>query len=184
MKKTLKMKSSYGILLIGMVLIGTSCKKEIPEPTAPVTSEYYMRFKANGTQKEYTATTAFFFGSSQCALNGGTNDSTGNAFTIDLYSGNSPIQVNGSYTETETVPAPNSYTPSAYFGYAINSPTIYNYSSWIANTNEHSVYQCTVKILELDALHVKGTFSGKVRAQQGSNFITISYGEFNVKRIF
>ena len=184
MKKTRKMKLSYGTLLICMALFAASCKKEIPEPSAPGTSSFYMRFKANGIQKEFTATTAFFFGSSQCALNGGTNDSTGNAFTIDLYSGNTPIQVNATYNETETVPAPGSYTPSAYFGYAINSPSIYNYSSWIANTTEHSVYQCSVKILELDALHVKGTFSGKVRSQQGSNFITISNGEFNVKRIF
>lgn len=51
MKKTLKMKFCYGILLIGMVLFSTSCKKE--EITLPQPGAYFISFKADGTQQEF-----------------------------------------------------------------------------------------------------------------------------------
>jgi hypothetical protein len=180
MKKILVIINSS--ILICLILVLASCKKSNTDIPATNSSQYYMRFKGNGTQKEFTATTAYYF-TTTCSLNGGTNDSTGNAFTINIYAA-APILANSTYTETEAVPAPNSYTPKAYFAYGINSPSFYNYGSWIAQASEHSVYACTVKILELDATHVKGTFSGKVRERNGSAFINITDGEFNVKRIF
>jgi hypothetical protein len=170
-------------IFICLILFVSSCKKANTDIASTTTSQYYMRFKGNGAQKEFTATTAYYF-TTTCSLNGGTNDSTGNAFTINIVSVNVPIQVNNTFTETQAVPAPNSYTPKAYFAYGINSPSFYNYGSWIAEPSEHSVYACVVKILELDATHVKGTFSGKVRERNGSSFINITDGEFNVKRIF
>lgn len=182
MKKIQKIKIGYVSLLIGTTLFAASCKKSIPDPASVSSSQYYMRFKANGTQKEFTATTAYYF-TTACSLNGGTNDSTGNGFTINIISINVPILANSMYNETEAVPSPGGYTPTVYFAYAINSPSNYNYGSWIAEPAEHSVYACTVKILELDATHVKGTFSGRVRERKGSSFIAISNGEFNVKRI-
>jgi hypothetical protein len=182
MKKIQKIKIGCGALCIGITLLAASCKKSLPDLAPINSSQYYMRFKANGAQKEFTATTAYYF-TTTCSINGGTNDSTGNGFTINIISVNAPILGNSMYNEIETIPASGGYTPTAYFAYAINSPSNYNYGSWIAEPAEHSVYACTVKILELDATHVKGTFSGRVRERKGSNFITISNGEFNVKRI-
>lgn len=183
MKKALKIKFGYSVLLTGVTLFTASCKKSLPDSPLASPSEYYMRFKANGTQKEFTVTTAYFF-TTACVLNGGTKDSTGDGMTIDIISLNAPIQINSIYNETEVVPAPGGYTPTVYLNYAIKSLPVSNYGSWIAEPAEHSVYGCIVKILELDASHCKGIFSGKVRERKGSDFITISNGEFNVKRIF
>jgi hypothetical protein len=183
MKKALKIKFGYGTLFTVLTLFTASCKKSLPAPTQLSSSQYYMRFKANDIQKEFTVTTAYFF-TTVCALNGGTKDSTGDGMTIDIVSLNTPIQTNSVYNETETVPAPSGYTPTVYLNYAIKSLPVSNYGSWIAEPAEHSVYACTVKILELDASHCKGTFSGILRERKGSGFITISNGEFNVKRIF
>lgn len=51
MKKALKMKFYYGILLICMVLMASSCKKE--EITLLQRDAYYISFKADGIQKEF-----------------------------------------------------------------------------------------------------------------------------------
>ncbi len=51
MKKTRKMKLSYGTLLIFMVLFAASCKKE--EITLQQPDTYFISFKADGIQQEF-----------------------------------------------------------------------------------------------------------------------------------
>jgi hypothetical protein len=94
----------------------------------------------------------------------------------------SAIKADAIYTEPEIVPVTGSYTPTCYLSYAINNPSAYNFSSWIANNTEHSLYNCSVYILEMDSTHIKGIFFGKIRKMQGTKFSKITEGEFNIKR--
>ena len=147
-------------------------------------SKYYMRFKADNVQKEFIYTTAYFFdNNSVCALNGGTNDNTGNGFTIDIYStAQFPLKAGTTFKVDELVPGPKKGVPLCYFAYAVDNPAEYNYLSWVPDLAERPVYESTVTIDELDEVHVKGKFSGKVREAKGSKLITLTDGEFLVER--
>lgn len=156
----------------------------------PSGSKYYMRFKADGVQKEFIYTSAYFSGTANftgknahVSLNAGTNDNTGNGFTININNVvDAPLKAGDQFSVAELIPFPKNGTPTCYLSYAINDPSAYNYESWVAEPNDRALYTSQVNITELDDSHVKGTFSGKLRERLGTKSIIITEGEFLVER--
>jgi hypothetical protein len=155
-----------------------SCSKD--EEKGP---EFYFRFTANGVQKEYLLTGSFFYSERNCLLGASLDSINNNRIAIELHSIVN-IKADTTYIETQAIPAPPAPIPYTryYIRLADNYPA-YNYSSWVSPpAGGASIYPCTVTILEIDANHLKGRFSGKVSNDAETAFITITNGEFNVKR--
>jgi hypothetical protein len=152
-----------------------SCSKD--EEKGP---EFYFRFTANGVQKEYRLTGSFFYSQKNCLLSASLDSTINNTIAIDLES-TVNIKADTTYIETQALPAPIPYYPKFYIRLADNYP-FYNYSSWVSTPAGAKIYPCTITILEIDASHVKGRVSGKVSNDTETAFITITNGEFNVKR--
>lgn len=162
-------------LLLPIVLFLQSCNKD--EEKGP---EFYFRFKANGVQKEYLITGSYFYSDKNCLVGARLDESNNNTIAIDLES-TVNIKADTTYIETQQLPAPIPYYPKFYIRASDNYPA-YNYSSWVSTSAGAKIYPCTVTILELDAKHVKGRVSGKISNEAETAFITITDGEFNVKR--
>lgn len=163
----------HRLFLILFILVSTfACSKK-----RDGSSNFYFRFKADGNQREFTATSAYLQGTGNLSINGGTNDGSGNAFTINIVSPNSTIQANVDYNVEEGTTS--GYIPVCYLNYSLNNPAAYIYGSWIPLENK--VYNSYIRISEMDDSHVKGIFHGKIREINGQSFITITEGEFNVE---
>jgi hypothetical protein len=163
------------LFLLSIVLFLLSCSKD--KKSSP---DFYFRFKANGVQKEYLLTGSFFYNEKNCLLAARLDSTNNNTISIDLES-TVKIKADTTYIEAQLLPAPIPYYPKFYIRLSDNYPA-YNYSSWISTPGGANIYPCTVTILELDATHVKGRVSGKVSNEAENAFITITDGEFNVKR--
>jgi hypothetical protein len=164
------------LLLFPVFLILLSCSKD-----KKTSEEFYFRFKANGVQKEYLLTGSFFYSEKNCLLAARQDSLTNNnTIAIDLES-TVKIKADTTYIEAQALPAPVPYYPRFYIRLSDNYPA-YNYSSWISTPAGANIYPCTITILEIDANHVKGKVSGKVANEAENAFITITDGEFNVKR--
>lgn len=142
--------------------------------------EFYFIFKANGQLKNYSFTGSVFYNETDCVLGGSADNTSSNAILIDL-STDTKIKADTTYSETERLPAPRSYVPKCSLRLSDNYID-YNYFSIVGTPAGLNIYDCTVRIMELDANHVKGMFSGKVSNETNSAFISITEGEFNVKR--
>lgn len=160
---------------LSVVLFLLSCTKD--KQNSP---EFYFRFKANGVQKEYLQTGSYFYSEKNCVLSAWLDSSNRNNIAIDLES-TVKIKPDTNYIEAQLLPAPVPYYPKFYIRLSDNYPA-YNYRSWVSTPGGANIYPCTVTILELDASHVKGKLSGKVSNDAETAFITITDGEFNVKR--
>jgi len=171
------MKKSYLYLLTClMIFLAVSCKKDEeddPKETGGNT-EYYIRFKADGTdhviddQPALLAT--FSSASSQYISNITGSDGTKNTgFTIQLFDG-TPIR--------DTV----------YTGYE-NKGTYYNGALLSFSSNDSKSYgsgypsDAYVTVDTLTATYIKGTFSGTVRELTGTGTLSITEGKFYVKRV-
>lgn len=156
--------------LVFLLLSCSKSKKESPE--------FYFRFKSNGVQKEYLVTGSYFYNERICLFVGSLDSTSNNTIQINLES-TIKIKADTTYTEIQALPAPT--YPKFYISLSDNYPA-YNYRSWVTAPPGTYIYPCTVNIEELDASHIKGTVSGKVSNEAQTAFITITDGEFNVKR--
>jgi len=159
---------------LSIVLILISCSKNNGN-----SAEFYFRFKANGIQKEYLITGAYFYNERQCVLSGAADSAAVNSITVDLES-TVKIKADTTYIEKQALQTRN--YPKFYIRLRDNSAG-YNYCSWVTIAAGADIYDCTVTLLELDANHVKGRLTGKVSNETETAFITITDGEFNLKRI-
>ncbi len=164
MKKTLKMKFSYGILLIGMVLFAASCKKENIELTTAGTSPYFIRFKANGVQKNYSIPMTQKSYHDSLTLNGNKVHwfevaAANNVIeTIDIGVYSDSFVVSNTYNEKDLL---FSYQPKVMIAYQVPGNMGYiscgiYYLPIFPKYNRN----CTVSITELTKTTVKGIFSG------------------------
>lgn len=151
-----------------------SCSKD--KENSP---EFYFRFKANEVQKEYLLTGSFFYSQKNCLLTARLDSTNNNTIAIVLES-TANIKADTTYIEPQALLTAPSY-PKFYLQLSDNYPA-YNYRSWVSTPAGANAYSCTVIILELNANHIKGRVSGKVSNEAEDAFITITDGEFNVKR--
>ncbi|MBN2637432.1 MAG: hypothetical protein JXR61_14250 [Prolixibacteraceae bacterium] len=168
MKKSATFFLVLAILIAGVVLISGCTKDEVP-------AEYYMRFKSNGVQVEYTnqlGLTAGFAqsGNQHVGTISGWNDANSN-FSLLLYN-LAPI------------------TENTYSGYAVSVDGTVGVLLAHKEINSGAVYSSgvtpdydsRVTITEITETGVKGTFSGLIKSS-GFPDINITEGSFYVKRV-
>lgn len=168
MKKSAAFFLALAVIIAGVVLISGCTKDE--DSTA-----YYMRFKSNGVQVEYTnqlGLTAGFAqsGNQYVGTISGWNDANSN-FSLLLYN-LAPITEN---TYSGYAVSVNGTVGVLFAHKEINSGAVF--SSGVTPD-----YEATVTISEITETGVKGTFSGLVKAS-GLADINITEGSFYVKRV-
>lgn len=158
------------ILILGFALITmmfNSCKKD----DAGNGGEYFIRFKANGTQVDFAVqgslTAAFGQAGSQfnAVFSGG--DATSN-ISLQVFDNKAIAEAN--YTGYGIV---GSSVVGALIGYSDKTGTLYTQGAVGSNA--------TITVTELAATTVRGTFGGIVKAT-GKPDILITQGEFFVWR--
>jgi len=150
------------LALLALLLTGAvACKKE-KLPDGP---EYFMRFKANGVQVEYSEITYAVFnnttGFSNASFSGAQTESN---MVLQIFWPTAIAE--GIYTEA---PGPGSFIPAALFGYAVEGGTLFSSGSAGGNA--------TINLSEIGVGFARGTFSGVV-VETGEPDITIADGEF------
>ncbi len=153
------------------ILLSNGCKKD-DEDKGPLSTGYFIRFKADGQQVEFT---------NQAALTAATGQSLSqyNA-VVSGFSGNHNISIQ--MFDNEAI------RTSVYEGY--ENKVSYFEGALIGYGRDGVIYgtsgvnpEVTVSLTVWTATEAKGTFSGKVKATNASTEIAITDGEFFVKRL-
>lgn len=166
------MRIFTSILLISSVLaivLISGCKKD---DDGAATGAYYIRFKADGQLTEFT---------NQVALNAATGQSQSqyNA-VVSGFNGNHNISVQMFDNEAIHVSVYEGYENKvSYFEGALIG---YGKDGVIYGTNGVNP-EVVVNLTHWTATEAKGTFSGKVKAISGPTVVSITEGEFFVKRL-
>jgi len=153
------------------ILLFTGCKKD-EDNKGPSAVGYFIRFKADGQQVEFT---------NQTTLTAATGQSLSqyNA-VVSGFSGNHNISVQMFDNEAIRTSVYEGYENKvSYFEGALIG---YGKDGVIYGTNAINP-EVTVNLTEWTATEAKGTFSGKVKATSASTEIAITEGEFYVKRL-
>jgi|ADurb_Cas_01_Slu_FD_contig_31_2042670_length_1168_multi_5_in_0_out_0_1 hypothetical protein len=172
MKKIVAFMFGLGVSLLLMATF-TSCSKDDDDESSD--GKYYIRFKANGTQIEYSnqlLLTAAFGQSEQfyVVVFSGANDASSN---ISLQIHNDKPITEGSYSGYSIMEG----TPKGVIiGYLEKSSNV------IFSSGGGPGVEANIKVSELTGTHVKGEFSGVVKSN-GRDDITISDGTFFVWRV-
>jgi len=154
----------------------SSCKKIAADAMAR-TSEYYMKCKINGVQKDFPISAinisdTLIYGLAYGASVAGAPITGTESVGLILYS---QVPLNGNMNFNSTyIPGTNLSTGNLNY---VNTDGDYSYGSeGMSNSNVQ------VTISALTATYVKGTFSGKVKEVDNGTVLTISNGEFYAKR--
>lgn len=177
-------KTKFSILFIlAFTLFGSfSCKKKSDDSSADTSTDFFVRFKVNGVQKEFKGTTTALFQTIAlsptlytASFQGIQNSTATSTNVLGLnVSDIAAIAVNKNYTSTivgSTIQASILYFDQA--GAQYGSIFVTSGSSTDA----------VIRLTEITSTSVSGTFSGKVASSTGSNNQTITEGSFRVKRM-
>ncbi len=173
MKKTIFTKALYAIVILALFAT-TSCKKDGGSDS----SNYYVNFKLNGEQKQYSETTAAVFNTAlplyACAMVGEkqVNGTVNEGMAISLYN-DAAIAANVTYTEKEVE---NIGTPQATLLFT-DATGAQSSSALLSNPNVQVI------ITQMDDKTVTGTFSGTIESI--TDFITtqsVTEGQFHLPR--
>jgi hypothetical protein len=167
----------YAALLLFFVCSFGGCKKSTPSAGL---GDSYMRYKLNGTKKDYNGCSAVFLsavnGIYGVGIAGASSNDPSNDFSITLFAKTALSQ---GQTFTAGLVTGTYYTQGG-LAYVEGSKS---YSS--AGTIINPAAKVSVIITELSSTYVKGTFSGTLYSD-ASNYTTVAYtvteGEFNAKR--
>jgi hypothetical protein len=164
--------------LIAMPVMFSSCKKS--SNTGPSsTSTYYIKLKINGTAKSMTLTPIVMFTNASplyiCQLSGYFTDNFGEGaiFTITDVAA---ITTGTTYTQQYLTGA-GAGVQQTTFVYRGDDGKQYLAEGGISGTSVSVVFS------EITSDHVKGTFSGTLLIQGTTTFVTITDGEFYLKRV-
>lgn len=181
MNKRIQIQTCYGIMLLSCIfLLGVSCKKNNPGLPSISSSSYYVRFKANGIQKEYTLTWAkldqlLFANTYTSYVTGGNlNDTTKNSLSFRIYYNNA-VSANTVYSEKMYDPM---VMPEAYFVFVDDKG---NSHTSFKNTLE-PILDFNIQFTEITLSYVKGVFNGTTKSVNNNQIMTITDGEFYVVR--
>ncbi|MES1223212.1 MAG: hypothetical protein ABUT20_47400 [Bacteroidota bacterium] len=167
----------YTVLFSLLLITFAGCKKSAETAVA---GDSYMRYKLNGTKKDYNFCSATFLsavnGIYSTGIAGANSNDPSNDFSITLFS-KTPLSQGATFTAA-LVPA--TYFTQGQLAYVQSSK---GYTS--AGTVINPAAKVSVIITELSSTYVKGTFSGTLYSD-ADNYTTVVYtvteGEFNAKR--
>ncbi len=179
-------------LIFSAIVAATSCIKK--SDVADVnTGSYFVRFKANGTQQNFTipATTSQFYDSITVAGNKvhiytvAAANMNAHSIQIGIYA-DKPLNASTNFKESELL---YSYQPKMTMLY-VNNPSgfgnlsIGSYDPLPPYSYPSVIRDCNISITELTASSIKGSFSGTVYLQKSNgepdvnNKTSITNGEF------
>lgn len=177
------------VLISFSLLFTGACKKNDDKPGNG--SGYYMKFKLNGTQVEYTgqvecnfnktsgATHVASFAGLKVALNAGSN-----AMTLALGTADNN-ETNVTYTNYATTAAGTEKAKALTIGYMDEAGAAY--LSWpdefSAALPGGTKTEARLKVTEATSAALKGTFSGVLYNTDYSKELTVTDGEFYLRRI-
>lgn len=153
-----------------LLLLVVSCKKDTSTKTITPSGQYYLKFKLNGTQKQYTGLTTGLIGTPSspdgCDIIGYTGGTQAVGVTIAVID-NAPITTNKTYTQAVGV-----------FTYVDEAGIAYSAGSIFASTSFN------MTITEITTDHVKGTFTA-VLQKEGTpiQYANATEGQFYVNRL-
>ena len=171
--RTIFTKALYAIVILALFAT-TSCKKD----GGSSSSGYYVKFKLNGTQKQYSETTAAVFTDAfsvhQCSMVGEETKSASiyEGMAISIYS-DAAIAANVTYTDQIVA---SLGTPQATLLFTDSDGT-QTTSAFLSNAN------VKVTITQMDDKTVTGTFSGNIGdISDISGNESITEGQFHLPR--
>ncbi len=158
--KTFKKTFFLFIVILTSLLINTSCNSDDDNDTTPVADTFYIKFKANGVQQNFTDIT-IVNSLSKAIIGNDENQTKTVVITV-------PLNVTaGTYTITDE--------PSNVDSYGI----LYSSDSESISTSNAIG---TLVITEVNANIIKGTFNFTAEnTDSGPATITVIEGEFNVE---
>ncbi len=175
MKKSSFTKVIFGLLILSLFSI-SSCKKDKDNPSS---SGYYLKFKLDGEDKQYSATTAAVFTTAlpayTCAMVGETQQggTVYEGMGINIYN-DAAIAANVTYTDAVVA---SLGAPQAILLYT-DASGAQSSSATAINPN------VKVVITQMDDKTVTGTFSGTIVST--ADFTTskvVTNGEFHLPRL-
>jgi hypothetical protein len=173
MKTTIFTRALYAIVILALFAT-TSCKKEAGSSS----SGYYVKFKLNGDQKQYSEMTAAVFNTTlpyyACAMVGEkkVNGTVDEGMAIALYN-DAPIATNVTYTDKE-VQSIGTFQASLLF---TDSNGAQSSSVLLINPNVQVV------ITQMDDKAITGTFSGTIQSTTDvSTTQSVTEGQFHLPR--
>lgn len=164
-----------------LLLIGFSgCKKATEDGNGDGgggNGQYYLRFNANGVKKEFTGFTIVDFAETRGVYNyafqGRNSHADLRGMSISLFTP-APLTQPASYTYENFTPL---NVPQTHIGYMTEDRTMF-----VSMTTLFPDYSATISITEITADYMKGTFSGKLTNEDWTASITITNGEFKLKK--
>ena len=181
-------KLLFATTLIIALMSMVSCSKSKSSGGA-TTNEYYIRFKANGTQFEYRAHTEAIFNKQSgtdyiCTL-GGTKDpfiANKSNITVALTSFGAN-QTNVTYTNYATTAAGFKKAKILQLGfYDANGKFFMSWSDDFANLIPAGTpFNARLVLTEATSAHLKGNFSGAMLTQDYLTRLDVTEGEFYLK---
>ena len=164
------------LLLIGF----SSCKKNTDNDNdggGPGDGQYYLRFNANGVKKEFTGFTIVDFAEIQGVYNyafqGRNSHADLRGMTISIYTP-AVLTQPASFTYQNFAPL---NVPQTHMGYMTEDRTMF-----VSMTTLFPDYVANISVTEITPDYMKGTFSGKLTNEDWTASITITNGEFKLKK--
>lgn len=181
--------------IILLSLVFSSCKKSSSSGDPNSSSGYYMRFKLNGAQVEYTSQA--FAGLSQVKGDSiytavlvaykDVNAGTKNAVTITVFT-KGPLATGIGYNDPlKTRKANGDLLPQTVIFWYDSTATGYLTAGTLSDASGNVplpgvVANAKLTITDLTSTYVKGTFSGTVYRSDFAKSASITDGEFNLRR--
>jgi len=198
MHRTPHYLKSFVIVLSGFLLVATSCKKTNDGNNNGAGDNYYIKFKANGEQKEYKSEADITLlpkkdGVYPCLLQGYKDFSMGARDEIGLFVFSNDAIVSGSFFHDPLKAVKTNGDTLTQLTFNYNDPAKVGYLSMgtLVYANGTSgfpwvVADAQLTITELTATYAKGTFSGTTYKSSDPTITEkqlITGGEFYLKRI-
>ncbi|MBS1742374.1 MAG: hypothetical protein JST81_05005 [Bacteroidetes bacterium] len=161
--------------LLFLVISVSSCKKVVPSNVTG--SVYYMKYKVDGVQKEYSISggktiDTLISGVAYGATVAGSPNDGSESMGLLLYS--TTVISNPQTFDDDNIPG--YVLPEGSLDYVTNSGGL-SYSSM-----ELTSPNVEIKITEITSAYIKGTFKGKLKEIDGSNVVNVTDGEFYAVR--
>ena len=183
MKKTINV--FFGAITFVILSFSVGCKKK-NDSTTNNSGTYFIKFKINGTQKEFANTSALF---TQFNVGGGNPTIYTGSFQ-GVASSSTPTVSNMGLSVNDIVAiAINKNYKSVIIGTSIAGSLVYMDAAGLVHGSDFVTSgssgddDAIIKLTEITSTSVSGTFSGKVASLGSSTTYSITEGSFRVKKL-
>ena len=184
MKKTIHVILTTIIFSL-LLTFQSGCKKK-NDDSSNDSSNYFIKFKVNGVQKEFGNTSGIF---TQINVGGGNPTIYTGSFQGVASSSTPTVNNMGLSVNDIAAIAVNKNYKSDIVGPTIAGSLVYMdaaglvHGSDFVTTGSLGADDAIIRLTEISSTSVSGTFSGKVAAAGSSTTLTITEGSFRVKRM-